>query len=497
MFDNTLSLCMIVKNEEKNLARCLSSVASIVDEIIIVDTGSTDNTVSIAKSYGAKVYYHKWENDFSLARNVSLEKATKNWVLFLDADEELDHEEAIRLKNILQLNSRLEAFHLRLVNIISNTNIGDAIVLRVFKNKQKYRFEGRMHEQIVKSIERNNPPGCIGATDVKINHYGYDPELADIEQKQKRNLDLLNSYPEDQRDGYFYYSLGNEYARLNEHDKALKTYYKALSIPLNKDERPVYMAYLYLHIAKVLNASKNFKEELQRLHEFQEKYYDFKDLYFMEGLAYLECNKPSEAKTAFINYLTCKQEHYEYPCSNFEKHYDINTLIKNCESVLVPHENNLLSVLMLCTENDPTLIDTIKSVNEIADEVIICIPKSSKLNKTSLENLCATVLEFDDNDRENMFMVGSSKCTGKYTLLLKPREVCTFETKKDLINIISNSYENYFNVRILDSKTGSTSDEFRLFKNSDVLKNFKTFSEYAQYIHSHTINSFKVNIHKI
>mgnify|MGYP001386520006 CR=1 FL=1 len=84
----SISLCMIVKNEEDVLIRCLESVKYIVDEIIIVDTGSTDSTVEIAKKYGARIFYYKWDDSFSSARNYSLEKATKEWILIMDADDE-------------------------------------------------------------------------------------------------------------------------------------------------------------------------------------------------------------------------------------------------------------------------------------------------------------------------------------------------------------------------------------------------------------------------
>ena len=97
----TLSLCMITKNEENNLSRCLDCIKEFVDEIIIVDTGSTDKTVEIAKSYGAHIYHYDWNNDFSKARNVSLQKATKDWILVLDADEVLPYEEGLKLKNII------------------------------------------------------------------------------------------------------------------------------------------------------------------------------------------------------------------------------------------------------------------------------------------------------------------------------------------------------------------------------------------------------------
>ena len=96
---------MIVKNEADNLPRCLNSVANIVDEIIIVDTGSTDKTVEIAERYNARVYHHPWENSFSKARNYSLKYATCDWILYLDADEELSKEDAPRLKEIVKGNN--------------------------------------------------------------------------------------------------------------------------------------------------------------------------------------------------------------------------------------------------------------------------------------------------------------------------------------------------------------------------------------------------------
>ncbi|MFB5764080.1 glycosyltransferase family 2 protein [Paenibacillus medicaginis] len=94
----SISLCMIVKNEEPYLAQCLSSARSIVDEIIVVDTGSTDRSAAIASDYGAKVIHQPWDDSFSNARNRGLAEATCEWVLWLDADEVLDRNEAIKWK---------------------------------------------------------------------------------------------------------------------------------------------------------------------------------------------------------------------------------------------------------------------------------------------------------------------------------------------------------------------------------------------------------------
>ena len=97
----TISLCMIVKNEEDVLKRCLTSVKSVVDEIIIVDTGSTDSTKKIAKEFTDKIYYFKWIDDFSKARNYAFSKATKEYILWLDADDVILPED-IELMKILK-----------------------------------------------------------------------------------------------------------------------------------------------------------------------------------------------------------------------------------------------------------------------------------------------------------------------------------------------------------------------------------------------------------
>ncbi|MEF9991456.1 MAG: glycosyltransferase family 2 protein [Romboutsia sp.] len=494
MFENTVSLCMIVKNEEKNIGRCLKSVAGIVDEIIVVDTGSTDRTIEIAKEYGAKIYYHKWNDNFSDARNASIEKATKDWILFLDADEDMAEEEIRKFKNVISINPNLDALHLRLVNIISNMDIGDAIVLRAFRNKPEYRFEGKMHEQIIGAIERHG--GKTGASDIQIRHYGYDPEYADINQKQKRNIELLSSYPQSKRDGYFYYSLANEYARVNDNDKALEIYQKALDIPIKKGERPVYVAYLYLHIAKVLSSSRRYMEEIKRLNEFEKNYNDFKDLYFMECLAHIECNKISKAKEALEKYLNCPNGSYEYPSSNFEKHYNIAELLQNLNNSSVDHEEKNLSVIILCNENNPTLIETVKSLNEISYEVIIATSKNSNIDTLYLENIGATIVEVKNDDIKNIFMRGYFKCKGKYILLIKQNEICSLESQKALSKLLNNTQDKYFNLLVFDMKTQTTSNEFRLFENSRELKKIKNFDEFAKYIHSNEIKDIEIYLHK-
>lgn len=185
---NTLSLCMIVKNEEDSLPRCLASARPVCDEIIVVDTGSSDGTISVAEEYGARIFRREWENDFSLARNASLEPATGTWILWLDADDIVPppaQQQIQRLKSEFATNM---AFGFRIKNSIDG-KAGDAFSqIRMFPNRPEIRFENRVHEQVLPSIQRLGIKTAF--TDVVIHHTGYHTAEA-RKQKQERNILLL------------------------------------------------------------------------------------------------------------------------------------------------------------------------------------------------------------------------------------------------------------------------------------------------------------------
>lgn len=498
MIENSISLCMITKNEEKNIEKCLENIYKIVDEIIIVDTGSEDNTIEMSRKFGAIVISHKWNDDFSDARNIALKNATKDWILVLDADEVITPDEMVRLKNILQINPNLEGFHLRLSNMISGVSVGDAIVLRVFKNRKEYKFEGKIHEQVILSIEALNGKHCIGATDIKIQHYGYDPQIANIEQKQKRNIDLLNQCPIEKRDGYFYYSLGNEYARINENYKALKNYYKALQIPINKGQKPVYLSYLYLHISKVLNSCEKYREAIVKLDDCEKICSDFKDLYFMKCVAYIECNKITKARMALKKYLRCESMSYEYPCSDFEKHYNMDELLKKLKLLSIDSKDNLISVLIMCKEQNKKIAETIKNINELSDNVVVVAYDNLDIQTDTIDNLFANIIEVKEYiPEEEMFMIGSKMCTGKFILLLKPEETCNLENQRLLVNILSNTESDNFSLNIINSKANLSTEELRIYKNNIEADLNENFFLYINHIHSREVKYLDININKI
>src|SRR3954470_20510155 len=238
----TLSLCMIVKDEEEMLPRCLAAAKPAVDEIIVVDTGSTDRTVEIAESFGARVLHHEWNGSFSDARNVSIEAATGDWIMYLDADEVLIEDDAPRLHALTGRVWR-EAFVLIETNYTGDVEDGTAMThnaLRMFRNRPEYRFKGRLHEQMAYAL-----PGYlterIEYTQLRIEHYGYLGVVRDAKDKSRRNLELLERQVADGQESAFQsFNLGSEYLALGEFKTAIGHFEKSWSMLETDPGRTVY-----------------------------------------------------------------------------------------------------------------------------------------------------------------------------------------------------------------------------------------------------------------
>lgn len=220
---------MIVKNEEKFLPGCLESVKDTVDEIIVVDTGSSDRTIEIALSFNAKIYHLEWKNDFSLARNESIKHATGDWILILDADERLETADKAKLKKYL--NSNYDGYY---VKVISFGRDGKPEAIneypRLFRNNPNYRFEGRIHEQISNSILKNG--GKLGRADIKIIHLGYAQDDETMSRKYERNLSILfEQLKENPNDAYALYHIGIVKILKGEINEGISFLRKSISIP--------------------------------------------------------------------------------------------------------------------------------------------------------------------------------------------------------------------------------------------------------------------------
>ena len=219
--NNSISLCMIVKNEENFIERCLKSVTELVDQIVVLDTGSNDNTVKIAKKYGAEVYDFNWNNDFSAARNRSIEYATCEWVLILDADEKIEKSSHHEIRKIIKHNDAPAAFEFRVVSDTGIQNKNESRVIRMFSNRYGIKFKNRIHEQITESLKSLNVN--ILRVNAQIMHDGYNPNLVDQKAKQERNIPLLKQMINDEPDFYYWpYNLAISYMAIEENDLALK-----------------------------------------------------------------------------------------------------------------------------------------------------------------------------------------------------------------------------------------------------------------------------------
>ena len=249
-----ISLCMITKNEEQFLEQCLSSVKELVDEIIIVDTGSTDKTKEIAAKFTDKIYDFKWCDDFSAARNESLRYATKGWILVLDADEQLEPAGITEIKQIIndqnetqtknyeayslpQLHYTNKFFnHPDFVNIDHPQFKGFYVtnVIRLFKNSPKIYFEHCVHETVQYTLERENKE-IKPLPSVPIHHYQELKGIEDVEKKQEfyfrlslNNIKQYPAYAKSYNDIGIYYS-----AYQNNQETALKYCQKAVELEPN------------------------------------------------------------------------------------------------------------------------------------------------------------------------------------------------------------------------------------------------------------------------
>lgn len=182
-----LSAVMIVRDEARCLARCLGSIEDLVDEIVVVDTGSTDDTVAIAERFGAIVAHRRWDDDFSAPRNLSLDIATGDWVLYIDADEHVVSGDRTLLEAARR--AQPDALALRLL-LRSNRGHTPYRELRLWQHRSDIRFRGRIHEQVVVDIDRlvEAGGGVVGAVDLLVEHDGYEGDQA---AKNRRNLPIL------------------------------------------------------------------------------------------------------------------------------------------------------------------------------------------------------------------------------------------------------------------------------------------------------------------
>lgn len=253
----TLSVCMIVKNEEKLLGRCLDSIKCVADEIVVVDTGSIDSTVDIAKKYGAKVLQVQWKNDFAWARNISIRNATCQWLLWLDADDVVPPES---IPKLMELKKRVpdRIFALVVRNQRPGNTGTEFMQARMFPNSQDIFFERSIHEQIMPSALRLGMK--MENQDIIVEHHGYaEPEI--LKKKAQRNVQmLLQEFQSSGGDAVMQVEIADSFLIIEDYDNAVKWYENVLSIERCKIDSPAIAAEAYSGLGTIYLKKELFKK---------------------------------------------------------------------------------------------------------------------------------------------------------------------------------------------------------------------------------------------
>jgi tetratricopeptide (TPR) repeat protein len=277
-----VSLCLIVRNEAANLPTCLRSVRDLVDEIVIVDTGSRDQTKEVATQLGAHVFEFAWADDFAAARNESLCHAKGRWIFWLDADERLDEENRGRLRMLFAgLGDDNVAYTMQQRSELEPSTYSTATVdqVRLFRNHPEIRWQYRVHEQILPAVRRAS--GELRRTDIVIEHTGFqDPAVQG--PKVERNLRLLlleNAERPD--DPFVLFNIASVYLGRNQVAEAIPLLQRSLQLSQPGD---TIVRKLYALLARAHHQLGQTAEALAACQTGQAQFPGDPELLFWEGM---------------------------------------------------------------------------------------------------------------------------------------------------------------------------------------------------------------------
>ena len=369
-----LSIVMMVKNEERYLDKTLESLKPLMKEIdselIILDTGSDDSTVEIAKKYTDKVFFANWNNDFAKMRNISISHASGEWILILDADEQLTNYD--KLKEFLNSNlcKKYNSATITLKNIFSEDEESFSVdpLLRLFKNCDGFRYEGAIHEQPIFKRPTYNDIA-------RFNHYGYlfeDEEVRQLKEGRNKAI-LLKEIEKNPNNPYINYQLGKQYIISKNYEDALFYIEKGYEIYEKNKHIPIFvtldLASLYIDLSEFDKCEKlcikYIKNDNKNI-----------DIYYYLATSQKQLNKYTKSIENYKRYLYLT-ENFDITtqANNMECNYD--TLI-NKEKAIINIIDNYYKLEMY--EEITKDIDKI-SISVLEEAYLVIFMSLYKLNK--------------------------------------------------------------------------------------------------------------------
>jgi glycosyltransferase involved in cell wall biosynthesis len=385
MTERRLSLCMIVKDEEKYINSCLKSVKDFVDEMIIVDTGSTDRTVEICKSFGAKIFTFPWNGSFSDARNYGLERATGDWILWLDADERVDNADAHKLRESLEDDDLILSIHL--INYFGeNPDPNKAFNIahtRLFQNKKGFKFVNKIHEMLNANevFTKHNASATIKAVPIKIYHYGYLDSVNDEKKKSERNIKLLEEELK-QKDysPWMEYHIASEYYRLKKFNEAFDYVNRSILSFIKQIKTPPSLLYRLKY--SILISSGNIDGAWPGIERAITLYPDYVDLHFYKGLILLVKHSYKEALETFDKCLELGEENLQHltlkGVGSFQPFYYKGCCLEQLGQIEEASINYAKAASLSPTFKSP--VEALEKITQEHQDVFAAMPEDNKDN---------------------------------------------------------------------------------------------------------------------
>jgi len=303
---------MIVRDNEETLEPCLASIRPWVDEMVVVDTGSLDNTPKIAEAFGARVFHFEWCDSFSAARNESLRHARGEWLFWMDSDDTIDAENGRKLRELAygphQPRTLGYVMQVHCPAQEGDADSGLTVVdhVKMFPDDPQIRFEFRIHEQVLPSIRRLG--GNVAWTDVFVVHSGSDHSPEGLQRKYDRDLRILNLEIEEKPDHPFVlFNLGMTHTYMERYDLAVRFLQRCLQV---SDPSETHVRKAYALLVSSFQSQNQVHEAWKTCREGQRALPDDVELLFRQGMVAHATGRLEDAEQAYRAALADREERH-------------------------------------------------------------------------------------------------------------------------------------------------------------------------------------------